>query len=98
MSFIARKPKPLGTEFKNLVDGVTGALLWLEIQEGKERMRRKEYQELGSTAACVLRGVTSSESYVELLQNNNTVDEAIPVTKNYILAIVGLDRLMRLLL
>ena len=33
-------------------------MLWLEIQEGKERMRKQEYSQLlGGTAACVLRGV-----------------------------------------
>jgi len=62
LSFIARKPEPLGTEFKNLVDGVTGAMLWLEIQEGKERMKKKQFQNMGSTAACVMRGVAACGS------------------------------------
>ena len=42
-----RKPKPLGTEFKNIVDGLTGVMLWLEIQEGKDRLRKLDYNELG---------------------------------------------------
>ena len=58
-----RKPEPLGTEFKNIVDGVTGAMLWLEIQEGKVRMSVKEHQRLGSTAACVVRDVQATESH-----------------------------------
>ena len=78
LSFVARKPEPLGTEFKNLVDGMTGALLWLEIQEGKERMRRKPYQELGSTAACVLRGTVGCGDFVSLLQNLDDVDADMP--------------------
>ena len=42
ISFIKRKPEPLGTEFKNIVDGLTVQILWLEIQEGKDRMKTKE--------------------------------------------------------
>ena len=57
MSYVARKPEPLGTEFKNIVDGVTGMWLWLEIQEGKHRRSSKPFQELDSTSACVMRGV-----------------------------------------
>ena len=58
MSYVARKPEPLGTEFKNIVDGVTGMWLWLEIQEGKHRRSSKPFQELDSTSACGMRGVT----------------------------------------
>ena len=36
-------------------------MLWLEIQEGKARMSTKEHQRLGSTAACVVRGVQATE-------------------------------------
>ena len=36
ISYVLRKPEPLGTEFKNVVDGMTGNMLWLELQEGKE--------------------------------------------------------------
>ena len=53
---------------------MTGALLLLEIQEGKKRMRRKPYQELGSTAACVLRGTVGCGDFVSLLQNLDDVD------------------------
>ena len=62
LSYIARKPEPLGTEFKNLVDGVTGSMLWLEIQEGKERMKSKPFQNMGGTTACVMRGVAACGS------------------------------------
>ena len=43
ISFIARKPKPLGTEFKTIVDGLAGQIIWMEIQEEKELMSRKEF-------------------------------------------------------
>ena len=43
LSFIMRKPKPLGTEFKCVADGSTGIMLFLEIQEGKERMANRKY-------------------------------------------------------
>ena len=56
ISFIKRKPKPLGTEFKTLCDTVTGVMVHMEIQEGKEAMRVKTHaRELGVTCACTLR-------------------------------------------
>jgi len=41
--YVKRKLDPLGTEFKNIVDEMTGAMLWLEIQEDKVRMFTKEH-------------------------------------------------------
>ena len=63
ISYIKRKPEPLGTEFKNVVDGIAGNIIWLEIQEGKERMKNKQFQNLGSTAACTLRGVCATRNF-----------------------------------
>ena len=34
LSYVERKPEPLGTEFKVAMDGLIGKALWLEIQEG----------------------------------------------------------------
>ena len=69
-----RKPEPLGTEFKCAVDGLTGTLLWLEIQEGKARMANKEHQKtLGATAACVLRGL-------QFLQEMTTIPPLPPAS------------------
>jgi len=61
LSYIKRKPEPLGTEFKNLVDGLSGQMIWLEIQEGVDRMAKKEFSNMGGTVACVIRGVKSSQ-------------------------------------
>jgi hypothetical protein len=56
LSYILRKPKPLGTEFKNIVCGTTRIMLALEIQEGKFPMREKQHcARLGATAACTTR-------------------------------------------
>ncbi len=56
LSYIARKPEPLGTEFKVVCDGLSGHITYLETQEGKHRMSKKEYfKELGATASCVAR-------------------------------------------
>ena len=64
LSFIMRKPEPLGTEFKILVDAYTGQMLWLEVMEGKERMHKKEHtKEVRVTSACVMRGVKHSEKF-----------------------------------
>lgn len=40
---IRRKPQGIGTEYKNLACGQTKIMLRLEIQEGKEIMRAKEF-------------------------------------------------------
>ena len=39
-------------------------MLWLEVMEGKERMREKKYtKEYGITASCVMRGVEHLEKF-----------------------------------
>ena len=74
LSYVKRKPEPLGTEFKNIVDGLIGVMLWMEIQEGKVRMSTKEFQSLGSTCACVLRGVMSTSHYKPVPIEDRTED------------------------
>ena len=62
ISWIQRKPEPLGTEFKTVACSKTGMMLHLEIQEGKDAMGKKEYSsEFGGTAACTFRLVDSSK-------------------------------------
>ena len=73
ISYIKRKPEPLGTEFKNVVDGIAGNIIWLEIQEGKERMKNKQFQNLGSTAACTLRGVCATRNFEFFVQDSSKV-------------------------
>ena len=56
ISFVARKPKPLGTEFKVVVDGISGIMLAMDLCEGEEAMRAKDNTgELGVTGATTLR-------------------------------------------
>jgi hypothetical protein len=58
LSFIKRKPRPLGTEFKAAACGESRLMLHLEIQEGKGPMSKKPLvgaSELGSNAACAMR-------------------------------------------
>ena len=62
LSYIKRKPEPLGTEFKVAVDGKSGVMLHLEIQKGVEkgthggpRGDTQFYDELGAWSACALR-------------------------------------------
>ena len=43
LSFVQRKPEPLGCEIKNLCCGESGVMLFLEIQEGRVRMARKRF-------------------------------------------------------
>jgi hypothetical protein len=56
ISFIQRKPKPLGTEFKNSADGESGVMLFLEIQEGKKGMEHARFRDtMKANGACGLR-------------------------------------------
>lgn len=43
ISYEGRKPESLGTELKNVCDGVAGVVLHQEFLEGKERMKKKEF-------------------------------------------------------
>eukprot|EP00731_Ephydatia_muelleri_P020866 Em0013g593a len=52
---IIRKPKGVGTEFKNLADGVTGVMMKLEIQEKKADMADKDWSPLLTGTAWLLR-------------------------------------------
>jgi hypothetical protein len=56
ISYILRKPEPLGTEFKTSVCPRLNVMKHLEICEGKDNMRSKPFQkELGRTTACAVR-------------------------------------------
>lgn len=57
ISFIQRKPEPLGTEFKTVACGKLGVMLYLEIQRGKTEMpkRSRYFTTLGATASCTKR-------------------------------------------
>jgi hypothetical protein len=54
LSFVERKPEPLGTEFKNSVCGVIGMFLAMELQRGKADTCRPDNGNLGATAAVSL--------------------------------------------
>ena len=57
---------------------MSGIMLWLEIQEGKERMRALEHtQALGGTAACVLRGVNATSTFTHIEDATIEDDEDI---------------------
>lgn len=56
ISFVVRKPEPLGTEFKTCACPITGIMTMMEIQRGKEGMKEKKYnKDLGATTGCTLR-------------------------------------------
>ena len=60
--YILRNPEPLGIEFKTVVYYVTGALLFIEVQKGKEGMNHSKYKkDLGETAACTKRMTESTK-------------------------------------
>jgi hypothetical protein len=57
MSYIKRKPKPLGTELKSVCEGTMGICVFVEIQKGKLAMARKKFhRQFGATTtACTVR-------------------------------------------
>lgn len=52
LSFVERKPKKLGTEFKCVADGAHGLMLFLEIQEGQQRMALKRFRDSHAPATA----------------------------------------------
>ena len=53
---IIRKPRPIGNEFKNVCDGQTQIVLKLELYEGKDIMKEKDFvKDFGATVATSLR-------------------------------------------
>jgi hypothetical protein len=56
LSYIKRKPKPLGTELKSVCEGTMGICIFIEIQKGKIAMARKKWaKDYGATTACTVR-------------------------------------------
>ena len=63
LSFIQRKPEPLGTEFKVAACGRTGIFLHLELQRGKAAMADAEYANIMlKTAACASRLIKNTRN------------------------------------
>ena len=44
ISYIIRKPEPLGTEYKTICCPITGVMTYMEIQRGKEGMKNMRLQ------------------------------------------------------
>ena len=60
LSFVPRKPVPLGCELKCVADGTSGVMMYLELQEGKTRMMRLRFaDEYPATVATTLRMVAA---------------------------------------
>ena len=56
LTYVRRKPEPLGSEFKVASCSRSKVFLNLEIQRGAVGMRDSRYQrQLGATAACTIR-------------------------------------------
>ena len=56
LSYIFWKLEPIGTKFKTVACYITGALLFIEVNRGKEGMKDSRYQqEIGATVACTKR-------------------------------------------
>ena len=56
LTYVSRKPEPLGSEFKVASCSRSKVMLHLEIQRGAEGMKNSRYQrQLGAMAACTVR-------------------------------------------
>ena len=56
ITYILRKPEPLGSEFKNGCCAKTGVMAFMELQRGKVGMKYARYnRELGASAGCTTR-------------------------------------------
>ncbi|CAB9527834.1 unknown protein [Seminavis robusta] len=55
LSYIDRKPEPLGTELKTVACSKTGVIIYAEIQEGAIAMNKKRHAKLGGTISCSIR-------------------------------------------
>ena len=74
-SYTFRKPEPLGTEFKKVACSVTGALLLIEVQRGKEGMKHsKHQQELGATEDFNKRMVEATNGLCQKSIKGGTTD------------------------
>ncbi len=76
ISYILRKPEPLGTEFKCVVCPITKVMIHLEIQRGKVGMSSQPHNKtLGATAGCAVRiaqrtSQTSLDGIVETVKGD----------------------------
>ena len=61
--------------------GQPGVLMWMEIQEGKLRMKNKEFfKELGATSSCVMRAVKFCSDYITCNGERERVDPCAGTT------------------
>ena len=66
LSYIFLKPEPLGEELNTVSCFVTGSLLFIEVQIGKEETNLSKYQQkLGLTAACTKRMTEATKGIVQ---------------------------------
>ena len=56
LTWLLRKPEPLGTEFKTVCCAITGLMTVMETQRGRDGMKDIKYnREYGATAGCTMR-------------------------------------------
>ena len=74
LSFLIRKPIPLGTESKVVCEGTFGLCMFVEIQKGKAVMARQKFcRQYKATTACTIRLLQKmglNETDLPLLEKN----------------------------
>ena len=85
ISFLPRKPKPMGTELKAACGAMTRIVTWIEIQEGQDRMRKKKFAtEIGVQGSVVARLAEEGSREGDLICGDSwfaSVKAAVKVSK-----------------
>ena len=75
LSYIFRKPDPLGTDFNTVACSITWDLLFVESQRGKEVAKNSKYQkDLGATASCTMRMMETTKGISQKYRKGATKD------------------------
>ena len=74
-SYIFRKLEPLVIDFKIVVCSITGALIFIELQRGKEGMKFSNHQQdIGSTEVCTNRMMGATKGIGQKYKKGVTED------------------------
>jgi hypothetical protein len=87
ISYIIRKPEPLGTEFKTSVCPTLNIMTYMEVCKGKEGMKNKPFHHtLGATTACAVRMAqgtcqSTNDNKVEIVKGDSWFGSVKSVVK-----------------
>ncbi len=90
LSFVPRKPKPLGHELKNSACSHTCIMMHIELQEGAKLMATKKYvRRLGKAPAKVMRMVTGALGIDEPDTDDSDKSSKVHKNRKHVKVILG---------